>query len=606
MDEAGGVDAQEVSGTPAFMAPEQILIKQYRLTPATDLYALGAILYRCLTGVSPHGDGSPDEVIRRAAAGRIRPPRAIDPSIQRDLDAVCMKCLELEPRDRYPGVAALADDLRRVRDGLPVSVRRAGAIERLQRWMVRERRLALAASAAVLALVAGTTATTWQWREASAQRDVAVTQRDRAEQARALAAVERDRALDASKLGAWLYAQHSSTWEQDQANAKRTLQWLRDAMPGQQARQAAVLTAFFAALDKEKHEAADNLGLPLIEVMGRDYRRQVVAALEAGNAPGKYLLAARLAWFDERDSEQAPRFSGLLDRALAANPDDIQAWNTAATFCIGAREPKTCLRPEAVDQLIRLDPGNAYPWLLRLSAAAGGRTAVTQTPASAAELVEASATADRGRIHALLREAAARERFDDHVRATWRSYHDAIQASRLPVPQLLAGPIGIMAPGEDPKLVVAMSEAAEFPLASWQTLVGLCDPGRHALSAQAATDCRKIGGTMARSRGSVLSQMIGTVIVRRLSRGTPVEREMVDIRRRYLYIREKTEALSPQQLLDYPTRTFMDDIAGEGELAAWANRLAYFHIPTAPPAGWEPADRTGLLLPEERLAFAAK
>jgi serine/threonine protein kinase len=57
MDDRGGVDAQEVSGTPSFMAPEQILIKQYRLTPATDIYALGAILYRCLGGVSPGACG---------------------------------------------------------------------------------------------------------------------------------------------------------------------------------------------------------------------------------------------------------------------------------------------------------------------------------------------------------------------------------------------------------------------------------------------------------------------------------------------------------------------------------------------------------------------
>jgi hypothetical protein len=163
-----------------------------------------------------------------------------------------------------------------------------------------------------------------------------------------------------------------------------------------------------------------------------------------------------------------------------------------------------------------------------------------------------------------------------------------------------------MAPSEDPRLVVAMSEAAEFPLASWQTLVGLCDPGKQSLPPQAATDCRKIGATMARSHGSVLSQMIGTVIVRRLSRGTPQEREMVAIRRRYLYIRDMTDRLSPQQQLDYPTRQFMDDVANKGELEAWANRLAHFHIPIDPPAGWEPEDRNGLLLPEERIAMAAK
>jgi serine/threonine protein kinase len=138
MDGQGGVDAQEVSGTPQYMAPEQILIKQYRLTHATDLYALGALLYRVLTGVSPHGEGQSDDVIRRAVAGRIRPPRDLMASLGRDLDAVCMKCLELQPSDRYASVAALADDLRRVRDGLPVSVRSLGLLESFRRWSGQE------------------------------------------------------------------------------------------------------------------------------------------------------------------------------------------------------------------------------------------------------------------------------------------------------------------------------------------------------------------------------------------------------------------------------------------------------------------------------------
>ncbi len=138
VDEKGGVDAQEVSGTPQFMAPEQILIKQYRLTAATDIYALGAVLYRCLTGVSPHGDGHADDVIRRAAAGRIRPPHELVPKLSRDLDAICMKCLELQPSDRYASVALFADDLRRVRDGFPVSVRPLGLFESLRRWSREE------------------------------------------------------------------------------------------------------------------------------------------------------------------------------------------------------------------------------------------------------------------------------------------------------------------------------------------------------------------------------------------------------------------------------------------------------------------------------------
>ncbi|MBK8068039.1 MAG: serine/threonine protein kinase [Rhodanobacteraceae bacterium] len=87
MDADGGVKAQEVSGTPAYMAPEQILIEQYRLTVATDIYALGALLYRSLSGVSPHGEGASADLIRRALAGQIRPLEQA--GVDRDLAAVC-------------------------------------------------------------------------------------------------------------------------------------------------------------------------------------------------------------------------------------------------------------------------------------------------------------------------------------------------------------------------------------------------------------------------------------------------------------------------------------------------------------------------------------
>lgn len=273
MDGKGGVDAQEVSGTPAFMAPEQILIKQYRLTPATDIYALGAILYRCLTGASPHGEGKPDDVIRRAAAGRVRRPRELNQAIPRDLDAICMKCLELQPSDRYACVAALADDLRHVRDGLPVSVRRIGMVERAQRWFKREPRLAFASSAAVLALLIGVAATSWQWREASAQRD---------------------RALVTTELGAWLYTQNPTGDRRERAI--HTVTWLHNRLPGHDAEQASALTAFITALklhdERSNTDVSDSFLIPIVQFLGQSYRKDAIAALQSGTQPDRYALAA--------------------------------------------------------------------------------------------------------------------------------------------------------------------------------------------------------------------------------------------------------------------------------------------------------------------------
>jgi hypothetical protein len=580
MDDRGGVDAQEVSGTPSFMAPEQILIRQYRLTAATDIYALGAILYFCLTGVSPHGEGQPDDVIRRAAAGRIGPPRDLAPSVPRDLDAICMKCLELQPTDRYLTVAALADDLRRVRDGESVSVRRIGAAERLQRWCLREPRLASATAAAVLAMAMGTAATTWQWHEASAQRDIAIGQRDAAQRERREAEAQRARAEGTSALGAWLYSQRTRQAAQDPGAELATpmLEWLRDHFPGDEARQGATLTSFLAALDKEDHAAIEGLALPFIEVMNRGYRRRTVAALESGGRPDRYALAARLAWFDERHSADAPQFARLLDLAIKAQPDDFGVWNIAATFCIGPDGDSRCLHPEAVREMQRIDGGNAYPWLLLVRPGAGARSA------------------------AALREAAARRRFDDHFLDTYRSYVDAFSRSGARVPELIAGPLRIIAPRQNPLLFVALYESSSFPLAPWQALTNACDPRNRALPDGSYADCLTVGKTMARSRSSQLSRMIGSVIVRRLAKGTPIEREMIELRRQYLYVRAATEALGEARQRNYPLDRFLADVSTRGELEAWENGLTYYGVPARAPDSWKPDDPQDLLLPEERTA----
>ena len=151
MNADGQVETQEVSGTPGYMAPEQVLVKEFRLSAATDIYALGAILYELVCGQAPHGRGPVADVLRRALAGQIARPRSLNPQLPRDLEAICMKCLSLAAADRYASVAELSDDLRRYRDGLAVSVRVPSRLERMQRWYAREPRFA-AALVALLAL----------------------------------------------------------------------------------------------------------------------------------------------------------------------------------------------------------------------------------------------------------------------------------------------------------------------------------------------------------------------------------------------------------------------------------------------------------------------
>jgi tRNA A-37 threonylcarbamoyl transferase component Bud32 len=186
-----------IIGTPAYMSPEQAAGHRGRMSLATDVYGLGAIFYALLTGKSPFGS---DNVIETLEAVRNRPPempRKRNAGIPRDLELICLKCLEKNPADRYPTAGALVDDLRRWAAGEPVSVRAAGIAERVAKWARRKPTLAAAYTLGLLSLLFGGLggAAVWQWRAAARARDVAAT----AKEATGRLNVQLRRALDEQK-----------------------------------------------------------------------------------------------------------------------------------------------------------------------------------------------------------------------------------------------------------------------------------------------------------------------------------------------------------------------------------------------------------------------
>jgi len=185
IDEALAADHDEVSGTPSYMAPEQAQLKSHKLSPATDIYGLGAILYELLTGRPPFLAATPQETLKRVVGSEPARPRSLRADIPLDLEAVALKCLAKDPRERYASARALADDLGRYVDGRAVSVRPLNAAQRAARWARREPRLATALGAFLFALVSGLVATAVQWRRADAN---AVDARDRTWNLRAQAA----------------------------------------------------------------------------------------------------------------------------------------------------------------------------------------------------------------------------------------------------------------------------------------------------------------------------------------------------------------------------------------------------------------------------------
>ncbi len=183
-----------IMGTPSYMSPEQAAGRRGAMTLATDVYGLGAILYALLTGKAPFGA---DSVIETLDAVRNRPPERptkCNAKVPRDLELVCLKCLEKNPADRYPTAGALADDLRHWAAGEPVSVRAAGAVERVAKWARRKPSLAAAYTFGLLTVLLGGLggAAVWQWRAAAWARDAASTARDNEATARAAAETARD------------------------------------------------------------------------------------------------------------------------------------------------------------------------------------------------------------------------------------------------------------------------------------------------------------------------------------------------------------------------------------------------------------------------------
>jgi WD40 repeat protein len=197
----GQTGTGEVLGTPSYMAPEQAAGHNREVGRAADVYALGAILYELLTGRAPFRAGTRMDTLLQVIQEEPVAPAVLNRGVSRDLETVCLKCLEKDPQRRYATALELAEELRRTQEGRAVLARPIGLLGRTWRWVRRNRATALALAVALGALLAGTTISVDLALEARQARQEALAGKERAEdatreQARLtrLAEADRDRA----------------------------------------------------------------------------------------------------------------------------------------------------------------------------------------------------------------------------------------------------------------------------------------------------------------------------------------------------------------------------------------------------------------------------
>ncbi len=162
LDEPGVTQTGEMLGTPAYMSPEQIDADRERIDHRTDIYSLGVTLYELLTGRRPFDAPTREQTIARIRQREPLPPRKLNPSAPIDLETICLRAMEKDPRRRYTSAAEMAADLLRFADDRPILARRVGAIEKAIKWVRRH-----PATTTIVALVVILCAVAGMWTRQS-------------------------------------------------------------------------------------------------------------------------------------------------------------------------------------------------------------------------------------------------------------------------------------------------------------------------------------------------------------------------------------------------------------------------------------------------------
>jgi tRNA A-37 threonylcarbamoyl transferase component Bud32 len=325
-DDATGTTTRtgEPMGTPRYMAPEQASGQHERVGPPTDVYALGTILYECLTGQAPFVSASVAETLDKIRNQEPVGPRRLEPSIPRDLDTICLCCLRKEPERRYASAAGFADDLECFLDGKPIQARRTPAVERAWKWCRRHPSWATAIASVMLfaALASGAAAILRHVdeRRIARLREYVIT---RMEEGRVALHDKDDTTAEARFLAAWKLVQGEPALRDLELNVAGWLEESRQRSLTQRWKLRPPVRPF----DERRDEAFVVAMLPEPQVSVRE----ALAAIESARS---LTIADDPAWRREREQ------LAMLDADLVLRGGDV---GKALEILDGVREPSTRL-----------------------------------------------------------------------------------------------------------------------------------------------------------------------------------------------------------------------------------------------------------------------